>query len=64
MIEQFRQRDFLLSLYGPNLYGFVHRAFLEFFCATAFVHKFEKTRELTLEQLKTEVYGAHWEDQS
>ena len=64
MIEQFRERNFILSLYGANLYGFVHRAFLEYFCASAFVHKFEKTKELTIEQLKTDVYGKHWEDQS
>jgi hypothetical protein len=64
MIEQFRERNFILSLYGANLYGFVHRAFLEFFCASAFVYKFEKAKELTIEQLKTDVYGKHWKDQS
>lgn len=55
MIEQFRERNFVLSLYGANLYGFVHRAFLEYFCAMAFVHRFEKTRDMTLEQLKQDV---------
>lgn len=64
MIEQFRARNFILCLYGANIYGFVHRAFLEYFCASAFVYKFEKTKELTIEQLKTDVYGKHWEDQS
>ncbi len=64
MIQQFRERNFILSLYGANLYGFVHRAFLEYFCASAFVWKFEKTKEFDTEQLKTEVYGKHWEDQS
>jgi HEAT repeat protein len=63
MVQQFRERNFILSLYGANLYGFVHRAFLEYFCASAFVYKFEKTKELTIEQLKTDVYGKHWEDQ-
>lgn len=63
IIDQFRERNFILSLYGANLYGFVHRAFLEFFCASAFVWKFEKTKELTIDQLKTDVYGKHWEDQ-
>ena len=48
MIQQFRERNFILSLYGANLYGFVHRAFLEYFCASAFVRKFEKTKDLTL----------------
>lgn len=64
MIDQFRERNFILSLYGANLYGFVHRAFLEYFCATAFVYKFEKIQEMTLKQLKHEVYGLHWQDQS
>jgi len=63
MIQQFRERNFILSLYGANLYGFVHRAFLEYFCASTFVYRFEKTKELTIDQLKTNVYGKHWEDQ-
>jgi HEAT repeat protein len=64
MIDQFRERNFILSLYGANLYGFVHRAFLEYFCASAFAYKFEKAKELTIDQLKTDVYGKHWEDQN
>jgi len=64
MIQQFRERNFILSLYGANVFGFVHRAFLEYFCASAFVWKFEKTKELTIEELKSDVYGKHWEDQS
>ncbi len=64
MIDQFRERNFILSHYGANLYSFVHRAFLEYFCASSIVNKFEKTKELTIEQLKTDVYGKHWEDQS
>lgn len=64
MISQFHERNFILSLYGAKLYGFVHRAFLEYFCATAFVRMFEKTRELTLEELKHGVFGAHWGDRS
>lgn len=64
MIEQFRERNFILSLYGANLYGFVHRAFLEFFCASTFAQKFEKTRQLTLDEIKRDVYGAHWREQS
>ena len=64
MIEQFRERNFILSLYGANVYGFVHRAFLEYFCATAFKNKFEKTQEMTLEEIKHDVYGAHLKDRS
>jgi HEAT repeat protein len=64
MIAQFEERNFILSAFGPNLYGFVHRAFLEFFCAAAFVHQFEKARTLSLDQLEREVFGAHWADLS
>ena len=64
MIQQFRERNFILSLYGANLYGFVHRAFLEYFCASAFVNQFEKTKKITLDELKRDVYGAHWEDRN
>lgn len=64
MIKQLRERNFILSLYGANIYGFVHRAFLEYFCAASFTTKFEKTRELGIDELKRDVYAAHWQDQS
>jgi hypothetical protein len=64
MIDQFRERNFILSLHGANLYGFVHRAFLEFFCASAFVQRFEKTKEMTFEELKRGVYGGNWKDRT
>jgi hypothetical protein len=64
MIQQFCERNFILSLYGGNLYGFVHSAFLEYFCAAAFVYRFEKAQSLTLDDLQQQVYGAHWEDRN
>jgi predicted NACHT family NTPase len=64
MIAQFRERNFILSRYGPEVYGFVHRAFLEYFCAEAFVWQFEKDQQLSPEQLRHEVFGAHWQDPS
>ncbi|MEG4330070.1 HEAT repeat domain-containing protein, partial [Microcoleus sp. herbarium5] len=45
-------------------YGFVHRTFLEYFCASEVVYRFEKTRKLSLDELKTEVFGKHWADES
>ena len=48
MINQFRERNFILSRYGPHLYGFVHRTFLEFFCADAVLAKFQHDRVLTI----------------
>lgn len=64
MIDQFRQRNFILSLYGASVYGFVHRAFLEYFCATAFTYKFEKTQDITIQQLAVDVFETHWRDES
>lgn len=64
MIDQFRERNFILSSYGAGLHGFIHRAFLEYFCATAIVHRFEKAQEITFEQLKSDLYGVHWKDES
>ncbi|TYB49540.1 HEAT repeat domain-containing protein [Actinomadura chibensis] len=62
IVEQFHERNFVLARYGPRIYGFVHRALLEFFCASEIVARFEKTRALTEEQLREEVFEVHWED--
>ncbi|AOY82259.1 HEAT repeat domain-containing protein [Moorena producens JHB] len=64
MINQLRTRNFILCFMGADYYAFVHRTFLEYFCAWEFVRKFEKTQEISLEQLKTQVFGQHWQDQS
>ncbi|HEU4557884.1 MAG TPA: HEAT repeat domain-containing protein, partial [Longimicrobium sp.] len=64
MLLQFRERNFILSLYGAKLYGFVHRAFLEYFCATAFRNQFERKQVLSFNRLKSEVFGEHWRDPS
>lgn len=63
MIGHLRERNFILSLYGENIYGFVHRGFLEYFCAAAFVYGFEKTQKISFEELKS-VYHKHWQDRS
>jgi HEAT repeat protein len=62
MIDQFRERNFILALYGVDLYGFVHRAFLDYFCARAIVRKFEKSRDIKPDELTRKIYGAHWKD--
>ncbi|NEO45112.1 MAG: NACHT domain-containing protein, partial [Moorea sp. SIO4A3] len=64
MINQLRSRNFILCFMGADYYAFVHRTFLEYFCAWEFVRKFEKKQEIDLEQLKTEVFGQHWRDES
>jgi predicted NACHT family NTPase len=49
---------------GADYYAFVHRTFLEYFCAWEFVWQFEETQTLEIEELKTEVFGKHWQDES
>ncbi len=64
MINQLRTRNFMLCFLGADYYAFVHRTFLEYFCAWEFVWQFKETQTLTIEQLKHEVFGKHWQDES
>lgn len=67
LIEQLRSRNFILCFLGADSYGFVHRTFLEYFCACEFVERFGKRGlegGLTLDEVKTEVFGKHWHDES
>ncbi|WP_017557342.1 HEAT repeat domain-containing protein [Nocardiopsis baichengensis] len=63
MIGQLRVRNFVLARYGPRIYGFVHRALLEYFCAAAIVSRFEKAQVLSEEELR-ELFATRWEDAS
>ncbi|NEQ70380.1 MAG: NTPase, partial [Symploca sp. SIO2D2] len=64
LIEQLRGRNFILCFLGGDSYGFVHRTFLEYFCAWEYVWQFKETQTLSIEELKTEVFGKHWQDES
>jgi Domain of unknown function (DUF4062) len=63
VIAQLRERNFILSRYGPELYGFVHRTFLEFFCAAEIKQRFTHDQVLTPSGL-AQLYGDHWDDPS
>jgi hypothetical protein len=63
LIEQLRGRNFMLCFMGGGNYAFVHRTFLEFFCAEAIVERFHVEQTLTLDALKTEIFG-HWPDET
>lgn len=63
MIDQFHTRNFILCKRGPKLYGFVHRAFLEFFCAAEFVDRRRNTEDFSVDDLK-ELFRAHWQDKN
>jgi len=62
MLEQFRDRSFILARFGPELYGFVHRALLEYCCADEVVYRLKETQEITTDQLATDVFGANAAD--
>ncbi|MYS06561.1 NACHT domain-containing protein [Streptomyces sp. SID6041] len=52
MLDQFRRRNFVLSRYGGEIYGFVHRTFLEYLAATDLAHRFNHERSLSEEDLQ------------
>ncbi len=61
LIEQLRERNFILCFRGGESYSFVHRTFLEYFCATAIHQRF--VQKLDLDYLRDEIYGPHWQDE-
>ncbi|HEY3318909.1 MAG TPA: HEAT repeat domain-containing protein [Planctomycetota bacterium] len=72
LIQQLRERNFILCLLGDDYFAFVHRTFLEFFCAWAWVWKFEKgerdsqtgeIKRIEIEDLRLQTFGAHWRDE-
>ncbi|MDZ8240666.1 MAG: HEAT repeat domain-containing protein [Nostoc sp. ChiQUE01a] len=64
IINQLRTRNFMLCLLGADYYAFVHRTFLEYFCASEIVWQFKETQTLSIEELKNEVFGKHWQDET
>ncbi|BAZ47429.1 hypothetical protein NIES4103_00300 [Nostoc sp. NIES-4103] len=64
MINQLRTRNFMLCFVGADYYAFVHRTFLEYFCAWEFVWQFKESQTLSIEGLKQDVFGQHWQDET
>jgi energy-coupling factor transporter ATP-binding protein EcfA2 len=56
MVSQLRERNFILSRYGGEVYGFVHRAFLEYLAADDIAYRYKETREWDREGLITRIY--------
>jgi len=66
MVEQLRERNYIICLLGDDYYAFVHRTFLEYFCASAWVQKYEQGENgprLTLDQLREETFDRYWQDE-
>lgn len=55
MVSQLHERNFILSHYGGEVYGFVHRVFLEYLAATDIAYRYKDDREWTPEELVDQV---------
>jgi energy-coupling factor transporter ATP-binding protein EcfA2 len=64
MVDQLRERNFILCLYGAPVYGFVHRTFLEYFCAAEIFDRLQPgaIQGLSPEELKENIFRAHYKD--
>uniref|UniRef100_UPI0031FDAB26 NACHT domain-containing protein n=1 Tax=Sphaerothrix gracilis TaxID=3151835 RepID=UPI0031FDAB26 len=51
LVKQLRERNFILCFLGANSYAFVHRTFLEYFCAAEIVHQFNVAKTLNEDAL-------------
>lgn len=51
IVHQLHERNFVLCLQGANLYGFVHRTFLEFLIAEEYQLRLEKRSQLSMDDL-------------
>ncbi|GFZ89811.1 HEAT repeat domain-containing protein [Okeania sp. KiyG1] len=63
LMEQLRSRNFVLCFVGAEYYAFVHRTFLEYFCAWEFVWQFKETQNISIDELTNDVFGQHWRDE-
>ena len=64
LITQLRERNFIICYLGADYYAFVHRTFLEYFCASAIVSDLQYERKLEFAALKQEIYGRNLNDDS
>ncbi|WP_412566736.1 HEAT repeat domain-containing protein [Streptomyces violaceochromogenes] len=62
MVAQLRERNFILSRYGGEVYGFVHRAFLEYLAATDIIQRIKDDWDRTPKQYVEEIVTAHAAD--
>ncbi|MGK7885834.1 MAG: NACHT domain-containing NTPase [Crocosphaera sp.] len=67
IIKQLRYRNFILCSLGGNAFSFVHRTFLEYFCACEFYERFKKRGlegGITYEELEHDVFMKNCLDNS
>lgn len=59
LIWMLRERNFMLAYLGDHQFAFVHRTFLEYYCAREIKYRLEKTSSLSADQLAV-VFREHW----
>ncbi|MCP4697305.1 MAG: hypothetical protein GY862_10700 [Gammaproteobacteria bacterium] len=66
MIHPLSGRRLILCQYDDQRYEFMHRAFLEYFCAAEIVERLRPhaKEKLTPEKLKTDIFLAHYQDKT
>ena len=63
LLRQLQERNFMLYPLPPDRYSFVHRSFLEYFCAWEIVWQFKETQQIDFAELR-ELFMSHWPDPS
>ncbi|MFD8464144.1 HEAT repeat domain-containing protein [Streptomyces cyaneofuscatus] len=62
MVTQLHERNFILAHYGGQIYGFVHRAFLEYLAAADIAYRYKEEGRWTPGELIEEVVAARAAD--
>ena len=63
-IKDITERSFILCFLGDGKYGFIHKTFLEYFCASHIVYLFEKKRTITIEIIQQNYFVARYQDET
>jgi HEAT repeat protein len=64
MIKVLEQRNYVICQQGAELYGFIHRTFLEYLCAAEILWRIEKDRSLSVAEMCDRFVVSHCEDDS
>jgi predicted NACHT family NTPase len=59
LIWMLRERNFMLAYMGDHQYAFVHRTFLEYFCARDFKFRLERTSGLSVRDVR-QIFKQSW----
>ena len=63
MLTRLQERNWVLTLRGPGLFGFVHRTFLEYLCATEIAEQF-RAQQIDIARLIERHVVPHQDDDS